>query len=69
MANRIDTDVCIVGGGIGGLMTAYRLLKNIQNIGIVIVDRGRQLTNRVCPAQRTGHGCYNGYKSCAGSGA
>lgn len=29
-------DVAIIGGGIGGLMAAYRLCRNIPNVKIVI---------------------------------
>ena len=43
-------DVAIIGGGIGGLMAAYRLHKNLPEIKIVITERGNTLENRHCPA-------------------
>ena len=33
-------DVAIIGGGIGGLMAAYRLRRNIPDVKIVITERG-----------------------------
>ena len=43
-------DVAIIGGGIGGLMAAYRLCRNMPDIKIVITERGNTLENRHCPA-------------------
>ena len=43
-------DVAIIGGGIGGLMAAYRLHLNLPDIKIVITERGNTLENRHCPA-------------------
>lgn len=43
-------DVVIIGGGISGLMTAYQLRNNDNNIKIAIVDKGKKLENRKCPA-------------------
>lgn len=43
-------DVAIIGGGIGGLMAAYRLRRNMPDIKIVITERGNTLENRHCPA-------------------
>ena len=45
-------DVAIIGGGIGGLMAAYRLKKNCSDLKIVITERGNTLENRHCPAGR-----------------
>lgn len=33
----VETDICIVGGGISGIMTAYQILKNTKN-KVVIVE-------------------------------
>ena len=43
-------DVAIIGAGIGGLFAAYKLKKLNKDISIVIVDKGRELENRHCPA-------------------
>ncbi len=43
-------DVAIIGGGIGGLMAAYRLKRNDNTLNIVITERGDRLEKRRCPA-------------------
>ena len=48
--SNVKYDVAIIGGGIGGLMAAYRLCRNIPNFKIVITERGNTLENRHCPA-------------------
>lgn len=45
-------DVAIIGGGIGGLMTAYRLKQNNHNLSVVIFEKGATLANRKCPASK-----------------
>ena len=42
-------DVVIIGGGIGGLMTAYRLATTKKNTKIAVIEQGKELTKRVCP--------------------
>lgn len=42
-------DVVIVGGGIGGLMCAYRIIENDQNCSVLLLERGNELTQRHCP--------------------
>lgn len=42
-------DVAIIGGGIGGLMTAYGLLKSNPKIKIAIFEKGLPLPKRQCP--------------------
>ena len=44
------TQVAIIGGGIGGLMAAYRLKKNDPSIEVTIIERGYELEKRHCPA-------------------
>ena len=49
-------DVVIIGGGIGGLMTAYNLRKQNKNISIAIFEKGKMLEERKCPASQK-NGC------------
>ncbi len=42
-------DVVIIGGGIGGLMCAYRLLENQPQTSVLILERGRPIEERQCP--------------------
>lgn len=43
-------DVVIVGGGIGGLMVAYKLKNTNPHLKICILEKGNKITERVCPA-------------------
>ena len=68
-----EYDVAIIGGGIGGLMSAYTLKKNNPNLNIIIIEKGYSIEKRKCIAQN-GEPCAN-CKICsitsgyAGSGA
>lgn len=42
-------DAVIIGGGIGGLMCAWRLCHERKGMSILILERGRALENRACP--------------------
>lgn len=42
-------DAVIIGGGIGGLMCAYRLLENAPSMKVLILEKGRKLEDRQCP--------------------
>ena len=50
MSNVKKYDTVIIGGGIGGLMAAYRLIKLKPDMKIAITERGNELENRHCPA-------------------
>lgn len=42
-------DILIIGGGIGGLMTAYRLINNNPSLNICLIEKGHPLDKRSCP--------------------
>ena len=73
MSEMKKCDVAIIGGGIGGLMAAYRLKQNTPDVSIIITERGNTLENRHCPAGKN-NGCVH-CKTCsitsgfAGAGA
>lgn len=47
-------DVVIVGAGPGGLFTAYELVESCnQNIRILLIDKGSDISGRYCPAFET----------------
>lgn len=50
MATMKCYDTVIIGGGIGGLMAAYRLRLNTPDMRIAITERGNALEKRHCPA-------------------
>ena len=56
-------DVAIIGGGIGGLMAAYRLITTNNQLKIILIDGGKSLDKRVCPAKQ-GKPCVH-CKTCA----
>lgn len=66
-------DVIIVGGGIGGLMAAWKLNNKRPDLQIAVIEKGNRLENRSCPAAK-GNKCIH-CKVCsitcgfAGSGA
>ncbi len=42
-------DVLIIGGGIGGIMTAYRLLQKNPSISLCLLEKGNPIDKRTCP--------------------
>ncbi len=42
-------DVAVIGGGIGGIMTAYRLYNSNPNLNIILFEKGPDLSKRSCP--------------------
>ena len=42
-------DVIIIGGGIGGLMTAHRLTKSNPDLKVCLLEQGNPLSRRKCP--------------------
>jgi uncharacterized FAD-dependent dehydrogenase len=58
-------DVAIIGGGISGLLVAFRLIKQLPNIKIVIIEKGKQIEKRSCPIiEKKSNECLN-CKPCA----
>ncbi|MCD8036583.1 MAG: FAD-dependent oxidoreductase [Clostridiales bacterium] len=55
MKNKVD--VAIIGGGIGGIMTAYRLLEKKPELSVMVIERGHEIEKRVCPmlTKKTDH--------------
>lgn len=44
-----EYDVVIIGGGISGLMLAYKLSQQDKNIDICLIEKGNKLERRDCP--------------------
>ena len=42
-------DVAIIGGGIGGIMAAYRLSENNPGLKVCILEKGHSIAKRICP--------------------
>lgn len=42
-------DVAIVGGGVGGLMTAHRLMEQNPQLNVALFEKGSDLEHRSCP--------------------
>lgn len=49
MALKKHYDVAIIGGGIGGIMSAYRLLEKNSALSVCILEKGRAISDRQCP--------------------
>lgn len=47
-------DVLVVGAGPAGIFTALELTKQDKDLKILIVDKGRTIEKRTCPARTTG---------------
>lgn len=50
-------DTIIIGGGIGGLSCAYSIVKNKSDSKVLIIDKGKSLENRKCPASNNNKCC------------
>lgn len=46
---RSNYDIAIVGGGIGGMMCAWRLLEKDPNLSVAIFEKGADINSRHCP--------------------
>ena len=72
---KSNYDVIIIGGGIGGIMSAYRILEKSPSKKILLIEKGKDITKRSCPIiEKKSEKCIN-CKSCgimegmAGAGA
>ncbi|MCY6485307.1 NAD(P)/FAD-dependent oxidoreductase [Clostridium aestuarii] len=51
-------DVIIIGAGPAGIFTALEVTKLNENVEVLIIDKGRNIEKRKCPARNTGK-CVN----------
>ena len=49
MTAKSRYDVAIIGGGIGGLMAAYRLCNENPTLSVCILEKGHDIKKRYCP--------------------
>ena len=52
-------DVAIIGAGPAGLFAAYELITKNKKLKIVLMDRGSNVANRVCPMNKNKVPCQN----------
>ncbi len=52
--DKVKFDCVIIGAGPAGIFTALKLNKLNKDANILIVDMGRKLSSRTCPARKTG---------------
>ncbi len=58
-------DVVIIGGGISGIMSAYRLTEKNADLKVALLEKGHTITKRICPIiKKTTDHCIK-CKSCA----
>lgn len=50
-------DVIIIGAGPAGIFTAIELADKNPQIKTLLIDKGKTIENRACPARKTGHCC------------
>lgn len=58
-------DVVIIGAGPAGLFSAYELINGHKNLKILLIDKGREAKNRVCPMNKSKEGKCVNCKPCA----
>lgn len=44
-------DIIIVGAGVSGIFLAYTLLQSETNLKILMIEKGKQLIDRICPIE------------------
>lgn len=68
---ELDFDVAIIGGGPGGMFTAYELINLYPKIRIAIFEKGKRVEQRHCPEKDLGkcQKCNPCHIMCGMSGA
>ena len=60
MSDYKNCDIAIIGGGIGGLMAAYRMIEEKPSLKITLIEKGPDLKKRACPMVSGGaHTCVH----------
>ncbi len=52
--SRSMYDITIIGAGVSSVFLAYKLQEENSNLSIHIIDKGKELKDRVCPADHGG---------------
>ena len=52
-------DIAIVGAGPAGLFCAYELIENNPKLKIVMLEKGKYVSNRICPMNKLKTSCKN----------
>ena len=52
-------DVVIIGAGPAGLFAAYELITKNKELKVLILERGSNVKNRICPMNKFGKPCQN----------
>src|SRR5690554_2337776 len=48
-----EYDIIIIGAGPAGIFTALEFIKKDRDASILILDKGKEIKNRICPARTT----------------
>ena len=59
MVIKMKYDVAIIGAGPAGLFAAYELITKNKGLKIVLIDRGSNVKQRVCPMSKKNLPCQN----------
>ncbi len=52
-------DVIIVGAGPAGIFAALELSGKNQNLRVLMLEKGREISQRNCPSRENGMSCFN----------